>query len=533
MPFDSRKLNPIYEALDCRNPKLAVKLCDAALKKSSAPIVGALKSVALHRMGKSDDAIALARQLAATSITPPVDDHLLSTLLITYKDTGNLKEAVTVYESAHTAEPGNTEVAHSLFAEYLRTSQFAKAQALSMKLFKGPNGAEQLFWAVTCLVLQVDQMSPPKQPNRHYAEGGAHPDAAKQLQLAAAMLNRAASQGKLTAPTHLLLLLEVYTRQQAHDEAEALLAGPHGELMGDKGERLRRRAELHERSGKHADAFALHSQIVKEHTPDDWEAHRGMLRCARAASGGGGGGGGDGGGGGGGDGGDGGGDGGLGAALEATLAQVEAANPRCRAPRLARLLRRFSDDFPAEADTALAMSSHTTTAGAHQRPAPGTAPGTAGGAVDVSDGGAKAPAGLAAGLAAVVALMHGYFESCGEKPAGTLDMLPVLAALAPHADAQSLLLSPLDAMHGLGTVPSSPELSLSWLRRHVSLSQWRLGCGATHKMPLADRLSLAASYLGTYVKHLPLSAGYMRAAAAGSLRSQGKRRATPDIAPPP
>ena len=44
-----RRLRPIYEALDSRNPRQAIKLCDAALKKGSFALIAALKAVALTR----------------------------------------------------------------------------------------------------------------------------------------------------------------------------------------------------------------------------------------------------------------------------------------------------------------------------------------------------------------------------------------------------------------------------------------------------------------------------------------------------
>ena len=79
----NRKVSPIYEALDARNPKQAVKLCDAALKKASIPLVRALKAVALERMGRAEEATALAREEAAAVVkAPPIDDTVLSTLMI-------------------------------------------------------------------------------------------------------------------------------------------------------------------------------------------------------------------------------------------------------------------------------------------------------------------------------------------------------------------------------------------------------------------------------------------------------------------
>ena len=191
----SRKIGPIYDALDAGNPKQAIKLCDGVLKKSgNIPIVKALKAVALVRTQKTDEALALARETSA-SMDSPMDEHVLNTLLITYRAAGKTDEMVSIYEAAHKAEPFSADLAGALFAAYLRASDFAKAQQIAMKLNKsqtplvpGQQDGELIYWAVGCLLLQVDAMAPPRQPNRHYADEPAAAEAAKHLQLAAAML---------------------------------------------------------------------------------------------------------------------------------------------------------------------------------------------------------------------------------------------------------------------------------------------------------------------------------------------------------
>lgn len=205
---EERRIRPIYEALDSRNHKQALKLCDALLKKSMVPLVQALKAVALERMGRVDEGFALAQEVG-TSLKPPIDDHLLSTLLITYKAAGKVAEMVDVYERAHKAEPGSAELADALFTAYLRNAEYGKAQQLAMKQLKSQNADERLYTAMCCLLLQVDAMGPPPQPTRHYAETPPAAAATKHLQLAAAMLARAASQGKVVSAVHVRLYMEV------------------------------------------------------------------------------------------------------------------------------------------------------------------------------------------------------------------------------------------------------------------------------------------------------------------------------------
>ena len=57
----NRKLRPIYDALDARNYKLSLKLCTAALQKTDAGLIKALKAVTLERLGRPEDALALCR----------------------------------------------------------------------------------------------------------------------------------------------------------------------------------------------------------------------------------------------------------------------------------------------------------------------------------------------------------------------------------------------------------------------------------------------------------------------------------------
>ena len=70
MSSASAKVRSIYDALDARNPKQAVKLCDATLKKSPLPLVRALKAVALERLSAVNTRQKLPCSLADPQINP-------------------------------------------------------------------------------------------------------------------------------------------------------------------------------------------------------------------------------------------------------------------------------------------------------------------------------------------------------------------------------------------------------------------------------------------------------------------------------
>ena len=144
---DYRKLRTIYDALDAHNFKQSLKLCDAALKKAAdTSMVKALKAVTLERMGRTEEGLKLARDVAS-ALAPPADDHLLSTLNIVFKATGHSAEGAAAYASAFEQEPKNEELGASLFGAWLREREYAKAQQLMMKMCAARNYSAQLFCA--------------------------------------------------------------------------------------------------------------------------------------------------------------------------------------------------------------------------------------------------------------------------------------------------------------------------------------------------------------------------------------------------
>ena len=243
---DYRKLRTIYDALDAHNFKQSLKLCDAALKKAAdTSMVKALKAVTLERMGRTEEGLKLARDVAS-ALAPPADDHLLSTLNIVFKATGHSAEGAAAYASAFEQEPKNEELGASLFGAWLREREYAKAQQLMMKMCAARNysarnscakfGA-QCSHGRSATASQVQdlrrrqvhvlgghvrlllQLPPDGRPGLGWAllvvgggaGGGGNGGDVKQL-LAAAMMQRALTQGKVTKESQLRLHLEILRR---------------------------------------------------------------------------------------------------------------------------------------------------------------------------------------------------------------------------------------------------------------------------------------------------------------------------------
>ena len=368
-------------------------------------------------------------------------------------------------------------------------------------------------------------MSAPRQPSAEYADAPVPEAAAKHLQLAAAMLGRAGTQGKLTQLAHLQLYDAVLLRQQKHGERLALLEEAHGALMADEVARLRERAVLLERLGRHAEAQPLLASLLREHTPDAWATHAAHLRCAlaRTATA----------------------EGGaaaeeaagtvgtpLGAARE-LLAKLQLEQPMLRGPWLASLVLELHARAPLAARELLG-----TAPGAVSGAGPGAPDAPFGVAASVLAAAAAAAAraeaealgaGGGAGCAELVSQLQSYFRRYGDRPACVLDTAPCLRALRYVPAAQASLLELLEpqvlaessasAVSSVGAPAADAaaaqeaysriremELTLPQLRRYIGLSQFRLGCGATATLTLGARRDLATEFMHVYFRSRPLSA---------------------------
>jgi N-terminal acetyltransferase B complex non-catalytic subunit len=150
--FQNRKLGPIYDAIDSRNYKAAIKLCD---KKdvSKIDIIKALKAHALERIGHSDEALELCREVQANC---PTDEPTLHTMSLVYRNSGEYEEIHRCYDAAVRKDPLNESLSIGLFGCLVSQQIFSKAQQLAMKMSKLFNKPEYMIWAATCMTFEVE-----------------------------------------------------------------------------------------------------------------------------------------------------------------------------------------------------------------------------------------------------------------------------------------------------------------------------------------------------------------------------------------
>ena len=214
----SAKVRAVYDALELRKNKQALKLLATLLDKKPANAqLRILKALALNRSGQKDEALALARSLKADKEVER-DETLLNNLAIVFREAGAASEASECFASALRNEPQNEELALCLLGSYVRENNFLKLQQLSQNLHKQFGHERYYLWAIVATVLQVEHcMAPPKL-----------------LALTQKQLAKRVEEGKMTTYEELLLYLDVVKRQNKLSEAFALVQGPLGEIYSSK-----------------------------------------------------------------------------------------------------------------------------------------------------------------------------------------------------------------------------------------------------------------------------------------------------------
>ncbi|TYZ63149.1 hypothetical protein PybrP1_008232 [[Pythium] brassicae (nom. inval.)] len=148
----NRFVRPIYDAIDARQYKTALKHC-AHKKVAHLDLVQVLKAHCLERTGRRDEALAICR---AVQRRQPTDETLLHTMSLVFKLAGCEPEMLPTLEHAcaHAAPPSEDLFA-SLFFAYARGGDFLKQQQTALKMAKAFGGVRYMSWAALSMLLQV------------------------------------------------------------------------------------------------------------------------------------------------------------------------------------------------------------------------------------------------------------------------------------------------------------------------------------------------------------------------------------------
>lgn len=261
-----RKVRPVWDAIDSRQYKNALKIASSLLTKyPNLPYAMALKALILERMGKPEEALSIcleAKELLHKNVTLLMDDLTLSTLQIVFQRLDRLDLATSLYDYACSRIPNNLELMMGLFNCYVREYSYVKQQQTAIKMYKLVGEERFLLWAVCSIQLQVS-----------CGQGGE-----KLLGLAEGLLKKHIASHSLHEPEALIVYISVLEQQGKYGDALEVLSGKLGSLILIEVDRLRLQGRLLAQSGDNAAAASTFQKIL-ELCPDDWECFLHYLGC--------------------------------------------------------------------------------------------------------------------------------------------------------------------------------------------------------------------------------------------------------------
>ncbi|CAN8253181.1 unnamed protein product [Cochlearia groenlandica] len=261
-----RRVRPIWDAIDSRQFKNALKLITSLLTKyPKSPYALTLKALIHERMGKAEDALSVclaAKELLYKEDSSLMDDLTLSTLQIVLQRLDHLDLATSCYAHACGKFPNSLELMMGLFNCYVREYSFVKQQQTAMKMYKLAGEERFLLWAVCSIQLQVlcDKSGE------------------KLLLLAEGLLKKHIASHSMHEPEALMVYISLLEQQSKYSDALEVLSGNLGSLLMIEVDKLRIQGRLLSRSNDYSAAIDVYKKIL-ELSPDDWECFLQYLGC--------------------------------------------------------------------------------------------------------------------------------------------------------------------------------------------------------------------------------------------------------------
>ncbi|KJE95406.1 hypothetical protein CAOG_05860 [Capsaspora owczarzaki ATCC 30864] len=254
-----RRLRPIYDALDTFNNKQAIQLADKVLKKDPILAAKALKAIALERLGKRDEGLALLNEL---KVVGPTDEMTLQAMTHAYRDMDQFDQIPSVYEVAVKHSPLNEELNAHLFMALVRINDPKRQQAVAMQMYKTFKLPRYYLWSAMSLLAQA--MLPSN------IQAGL---SSKMLfPLLEKILEKATNEKLLASEEDLDLYLQAFERQGKHADVLKWLEQPElASLIKSSSARDQRVAEALGSAGRLLEAASKFQALLEapEHR-DQW-----------------------------------------------------------------------------------------------------------------------------------------------------------------------------------------------------------------------------------------------------------------------
>lgn len=264
----------IYDAIDARNYKVALKLCGKSAARN--PVVAALKALILQRIGRLEESEAECMELlrGGQSSAALVDENVLHPLTMTLNALNRPVDAMGCWEHAFATNPTNESFGRELFHSCLRNRQFADLRGIASKLFKATSQPDYLWWFASSALIE--------------SRCATNEDHASSLRLADRFAARAlqSSRGTVDKATSEELELLLSIREEAGDldaclsDLECVVAAGSSSSSGmSNHEAAIRQARVFETKADWASAREKYERIVVAQ-PNDWAAAAAYVRAS-------------------------------------------------------------------------------------------------------------------------------------------------------------------------------------------------------------------------------------------------------------
>ncbi|XP_078741310.1 N-alpha-acetyltransferase 25, NatB auxiliary subunit-like, partial [Lampetra fluviatilis] len=243
---NDRRLRPVYDYLDNANNKMAIQQADRVLKKHrELHCAKVLKAIGLHRLGRQEEALGLARDVAALE---PTDDNSLQALTILYREMHRPELVMSLYECAVRKSPANEDHQAHLFMAYVRIGEYKKMQHAAMALYKVTPKNPYYFWAVMSVVMQA------------LSVGGSQLATTMFLPLAERMVLKMVAENRIEAEAEVQLYLLILDLLNKHEAALQLIKGSlGGKLTSELRAVEMKSAELYQKMKRWPESNAPHA----------------------------------------------------------------------------------------------------------------------------------------------------------------------------------------------------------------------------------------------------------------------------------
>lgn len=155
--LDQYRCMELYNAIDSRNYSLAVKRADALLQAGPFPLASALKTVALFRLGQTEE----AAQEAERVLSQKVDLNVIMPLEMVLPRLGRVQQLADLYLAASQAHPDDEELAEGALLCLVKNCMYQRALQLILKRFRISKERKDFWRYIQVSILHSQRLQPP------------------------------------------------------------------------------------------------------------------------------------------------------------------------------------------------------------------------------------------------------------------------------------------------------------------------------------------------------------------------------------